>query len=82
MDKLYIIAHNWEGIELTIETYFTSLKVMKRLGELLEEYPIKPNPEDDPEEFLSSYYQWLNYLLLQLLNQLCNQFQFLLFQIL
>ena len=59
MDKLYIIAHNWEGIELTIETYFTSLKVMKRLGELLEEYPIKPNPEDDPEEFLSSYYQWL-----------------------
>lgn len=59
-NKIYVIASTWLGSELTIEYFYSSSKCMKYLGELLnDEWDRKADPNDDPEEYVSSYYDWV-----------------------
>jgi len=61
--KIYVIAHTWNGLELTIEYFSTPEKTVKRIGEITTSYwDEKPLPDDDPEEYLSRYYD----------NERCN----------
>jgi hypothetical protein len=60
MCKLYIIAHTWEGISLTIDTFHSPEKAVRHISELVTaEYPTKAYPDDDPEEYLAGYHQWV-----------------------
>jgi hypothetical protein len=60
--KIYVIAHTWQSIDLTIEYFYTSHKALKYLGELLDtnNYPIKPEADDNPLEYLQNYWEWLD----------------------
>lgn len=60
MRNLYILAHTWQGIQLTVDIYHSPSGTMKALSELLEDsYPVKPDPDGDPEQFLTKYYEWV-----------------------
>lgn len=60
MTKIYVIAHTWCDIALEIEHFYTPSKTVKRISELVsDEFGIKANPDDDPEEYLQNYYQWV-----------------------
>ena len=57
---IYAIASTYDGSDLDVNAYYTNDKVMKHISELLDGYyHIKPNPNDDPEEFISDYYEWV-----------------------
>ncbi len=56
--KLYIIAHTCKDVELTIDTFYTPHKAVKKLGEMVHDGFEKPNPDDDPEEYLDRYNDW------------------------
>lgn len=59
MKKLYVIAHTWRDVDLTIEHFFTPEKAVKRISELTDEdFETKAHPDDDPKEFLDEYYNW------------------------
>jgi len=61
MKKIYVIAHTWRDVDLTIEHFFTATKAVKRLSELISgEFGVKANPNDDPNEYLSRYYEWVS----------------------
>jgi hypothetical protein len=54
--KIYVIAHTWRDTGMTIEHFFTPEKTVKRLSELVsDEYGFKASPEDDPQEYLDGY---------------------------
>jgi hypothetical protein len=49
-----------DGVGLTIKTYYTPSKVVGYISELVsDEYGTKAYPDDDPEEYLAGYYQWV-----------------------
>jgi superfamily II DNA helicase RecQ len=56
--QLFIIAHTWQDTDLTIHTFFTAHKAVKKLGELVDDGFEKPNPDDDPLEYLERYRTW------------------------
>lgn len=58
MKKVYVIAHTCEDTGLTIEHFFSPHKTVKRLSELAD-FDEKPNPDDDPKQYISAYYEWI-----------------------
>ncbi len=58
MKKVYVIAHTWRDTDMTIEHFFTPEKTNKRLSELAD-FDEKPNPDDDPVEYLERYLEWI-----------------------
>lgn len=58
--KLYIIAHTWRDVDLTIHHFFTPHKAVKMLSELVgDEYGKKANDDDDPKEYIDGYWNWV-----------------------
>lgn len=61
MNKLYIIAWTWKDIDLTIETFHTPYKCVRRMSELITDFTYfrKADAEDDPEMYISEFYDWV-----------------------
>lgn len=61
MDKIYVISTCWCGIpEPTMEHFFTPHKALKRISEIaIANGFTKPNPTDDPEQYLYDYDDYL-----------------------
>lgn len=58
MNKLYIIATTWCGINLEIYTTSKSYKAVKHMSEHMD-WDHGAHPDDDPEELLAEYYDWV-----------------------
>lgn len=58
--KIYIIAHTWQDTDLTIEVFHTPHKAVKKLGALVDDGFEKPNADDDPQEYLQRYNDWIS----------------------
>lgn len=56
--KRYTIAHTLDGMDMTIETFYSPEKAVKRISEVMD-YERKALPTDCPEEFLKAYYTWV-----------------------
>lgn len=56
--QLYIVAHTWKDIELTIEHFHDPKACLKLLGKLTEKKFGKPQADDDPEKYLDRYADW------------------------
>lgn len=57
--QIFIIAHTWKSIQLTIETAYSSPKAMKIISELVgTDCHRQPLPTDNPEEYLQEYWEW------------------------
>ena len=62
MDKVYIIATNWKDRETNIDMhhFYTPDKAVKLISELVTEDGFrKADPTDDPDDYLSEYYDYL-----------------------
>ena len=61
IDKVYIVATNWGGRQgINLDHSYTSYKALKKICEIAIEHGFtKPDPEDDPEQYLDDYYDYL-----------------------
>ena len=61
IDKVYVIATAWSGIiQKKMEHFYTSHKALKIISEIAIEHGFtKPDPEDDPEQYLDDYDDYL-----------------------
>lgn len=58
---LYVIAHTWEDVELTIKHFYTPDKAVRYLGEKLHENGFRlPDPTEDPTSYLEEYNEWVH----------------------
>ena len=61
IDEVYIVATNWSGMwNINLEHFYTPYKALKKISEIaIENGFTKPNPEDDPEQYLNNYEDYL-----------------------
>jgi hypothetical protein len=58
---LYVIAHSFMDVDLTIEHFYTPEKAVKRISELIsDEYGVKADPSESPEDYLSGWYSFVS----------------------
>ena len=58
MKILYIIATSWQGLAPEIYTTHQSYKAVKHISERMD-WDHGAHPDDDPQELLSEYYDWV-----------------------
>ncbi len=56
---VYVVASTWMGSELSIESFFNKEKCLKYMNETINDWHEKPDPEDDPIEYMQRYYDWV-----------------------
>ena len=55
-----VISHSQDGLCAVIEIFSSNHKALKHVSELVAgEYPEKPEPHKDVQEYLSEYYDWV-----------------------
>tara|TARA_Y100001973_G_C5182886_1_gene325979 strand:+ start:524 stop:820 length:297 start_codon:yes stop_codon:yes gene_type:complete len=61
IDNIYVVATNWSGVsKLNLEHFYTPHKALKKIIEIAIEHGFtKPDPEDDPEQYLDDYDDYL-----------------------
>ena len=61
IDKVYIVATNWSGMwNINLEHFYTPHKALKKISEIaIENGFTKSDPEDDPEQYLNNYEDYL-----------------------
>ena len=60
MQDLMIIAHTWQGLAPSVETFYLNDRAVKFVGELVSGvYDIKPDPSKDCLEYIQDYYKFV-----------------------
>jgi hypothetical protein len=57
MSKIHIIAHTWEDIELTIESFDTEIKCLRRVSEILVHDFRHADPSENVLDYIQEYYE-------------------------
>lgn len=59
MKKIYIIAHEYQGSNLTIDTTQIEELALKKLSEITDQGFRQPFPDETPEDYYGYYLGWV-----------------------